>query len=94
MAKERNIGKRRVSITHTAIVWTGILLAVFGAVVAAMGFGGVSTFTFKWKDVIELNSTSVGIVIMLTGAILAWYQANHLPKGVGILMKPLVGKTK
>jgi hypothetical protein len=82
--------KKRVSVTHTAIVWTGLLLALFGAVVAALGLGGVTTFTFKWKDVIELSSASVGIVIMITGALLAWYQANHLPKGARIMMaKPL-----
>ncbi|MDD5415409.1 MAG: hypothetical protein PHE48_00175 [Candidatus Daviesbacteria bacterium] len=87
MTKVKNAGGRKVSITHTLIIWTGILLAIFGALVAALGLGGVTTFTFKWKDIIELNSTSVGIVIMITGVVLAWYQANHLPKGVGVLMK-------
>ncbi|MDD5147426.1 MAG: hypothetical protein PHV63_02665 [Candidatus Daviesbacteria bacterium] len=64
----KNAGGRKVSITHTLIIWTGILLAIFGALVAALGLGGVTTFTFKWKDIIELNSTSVGIIIMIAGA--------------------------
>lgn len=93
MTKKKRVGKERISVTHTTIVWVGIFLALFGAMVAALGIGGVTTFTFKWKDVVELNSTSVGIVIMVTGVVLAWYQANHLPHGVGVLMKPLVGKT-
>lgn len=89
MAKKKKTGRRRISITYTAIAWVGLFLAVFGALVAALGLGGVTTFTFKWKDVIELNSTSVGLIIMVTGVILALYQANHLPKGVGVLMKTL-----
>ncbi len=93
MAKNKKIGRRRVSITYTLIIWTGIFLAIFGAAVAALGLGGVTTFTFKWKDVVELNSTSIGIIIMVVGVFLALYQANHLPNGVGVLMKTLTGKT-
>ncbi len=87
------MAKKKISLTHTVVIWTGLFLAVFGAIVAALGLGGATAFTLKWKDVIELNSTSVGIIIMIAGIVLAWYQANHLPKGAGVLMKTLLGKT-
>ncbi len=87
MAKKKAVGRKRVSLTHTVIIWTGILLALFGALVAASGLGGLTTFTFKWKDVIELNSTSVGIIIMIAGILLSLYQANHLPKGIEVLVR-------
>lgn len=90
MVKQKRTG--RISITFTIIIWVGLLLAVFGAVVAALGLGGVTTFTFKWKDIIELNSTSVGLIIMAAGILLALYQANHLPKGIHVLMKTLTGR--
>ncbi len=87
MAKRKRTSRGRVSITHTVIAWTGLFLAIFGALVAALGMGGVTTFTLKWKDVIELSSTSIGIIIMVTGVILALYQVNHLPKGIEVLTK-------
>jgi len=90
MAKQKKKGNK-ISITFTAIIWVGLLLAVFGALVAALGLGGVTTFTFKWKDVVELNSTSIGLIIMVAGILLALYQANHLPGGTRVLVKTLLG---
>jgi TRAP-type C4-dicarboxylate transport system permease small subunit len=90
MAKQKSKGK--ISITFTAIIWVGLLLTVFGALVAALGLGGVTTFSFKWKDVVELNSTSIGLIVMAGGILLTLYQANHLPKGSQVLMKTLMGK--
>lgn len=91
MAKQKN-KKQEISITFTAIIWVGLLLAIFGAVVAALGLGGVTTFTFKWKDVVELNSTSIGLIIMAAGILSTLYQANHLPKGTRVLMRTLIRK--
>ncbi len=80
------MAKKKSSITYTAIIWVGNILAIFGAGVAALGIGGVATFSLKW-DTFELNSTSIGVIIMLAGIFLALYMATHLPKGVHVLMK-------
>jgi hypothetical protein len=91
MAKQKN-KEGKTSITFTAIIWVGLLLTIFGAVVATLGLGGVTTFTFKWKDVVELNSTSVGLIVMAAGILLTLYQANNLPNGIHVLTKTLMGK--
>lgn len=78
--------KKKLSITFTALIWTGILLALFGAVVAVLGLGGTTAFEGKIGDV-EIKTASVGLAIFAVGAVLAGIIALRLPKEVGVLAR-------
>ncbi len=69
------------SVTYTALIWLGMILAVVGAVVAVLGIGGAVTFSAKYSGG-EFSTTNLGCAIMMTGAVLAAVVALKLPKGV------------
>ncbi len=74
----------RTSVTYTALIFAGIALAIAGAVVAILGLGGVTVFEGKAGGA-EVKTQSVGLAIMVVGAVLAGTVALKLPKGVTVL---------
>jgi hypothetical protein len=69
------------SVTFTAFIWFGMLLAVAGAVVAILGIGCAVVFSGKVAGA-EVKTTSLGLAILAIGALLAGVVATRLPKGV------------
>jgi hypothetical protein len=74
----------RPSITFTALIWLGMILAVAGAVVVVLGVGGAVNFSLKASG-IELKSTSTGLALCAIGCLLAGGVATRLPPGVAVL---------
>ncbi len=78
------MSKNRVSITYTALIWTGIILSLFGAIVAILGFGGSTVFEGSLGD-IKVKTTQTGLAVLVVGAALASTIALRLPKGIVVL---------
>jgi hypothetical protein len=76
--------KKTLSITFTLLIWSGIVLAFLGAVVAIIGAGGATAFDGKFGN-IEVKTTSVGLAILVVGSLLAGTIALRLPKDVRVL---------
>jgi len=74
----------RVSITYTALIWTGIILALFGAITAVLGLGGATVFEGSLGS-IKVKTTQTGLAILVVGAALAGTIALKLPKGIVVL---------
>jgi hypothetical protein len=72
-----------ISITFTALIGAGILLALFGAIVAVFGIGNTTVLDIKWGTV-EVQTSSVGLAILVVGAALAGIVALRLPAGVQV----------
>ena len=71
------------SVTFTALIWLGMLLMLAGAAVAVLGVGAAVEFKAKIGGN-EITTTSLGLAIMATGAVVAAYVATKLPKGVTV----------
>lgn len=80
------MAKNKVSITYTALIWAGILLALFGAIVTVMGLGGSIVFEGSVGD-IKVKTTQTGLAILVVGAVLSGAIALKLPKGIVVLEK-------
>jgi len=78
------MAENRVSITYTALIWTGIILSILGAIVAVLGFGGSTVFEGSLGD-IKVKTTQTGLAVLVVGAALAGTIALKLPKGVVVL---------
>lgn len=76
--------KKTLSITFTLLIWSGIVLAFLGAIVAIIGVGGATAFDGKFGN-IEIKTTSVGLAILVVGSVLAGTIALRLPKDVRVL---------
>ena len=71
----------KVSISHTALIWTGIILCLIGAIVAISGLGGLTSLEVSF-NAIKIKTTSVGLGILVIGALLSGVVAIKLPKGI------------
>lgn len=71
----------RVSVTWTAMIWVGLGLCIFGAIVAALGMGGSSSFEASIGS-LKVKTSQVGLAIMVVGAAFAFFTAQKPPKGV------------
>jgi hypothetical protein len=78
------VAAKKKSITFTALIWFGMLLAAAGAAVAILGIGGAVEFSAKVGST-ELKTTSVGLAICAIGCLLAGGVATRLPKDVAVL---------
>lgn len=76
--------KNKRSVTFTALIWLGMILALLGAIVAILGFGGAITFEGTLGS-LKVQTTSVGLAIMIVGAFLSGTVATNLPKNVQVL---------
>jgi hypothetical protein len=83
MPKSKKKTNDRPSVVYTALICVGLLLAVTGAVVAVLGLGGAAGFQGNVAGV-TVGTTSVGLVIMVTGALLAGVVAIRLPADVRV----------
>ncbi|GAC1447669.1 MAG: hypothetical protein PVS3B1_32810 [Ktedonobacteraceae bacterium] len=83
---QANSKQKKTPITFTALIWSGILIAAFGAIVAVFGVTGATVFEGKIGD-IEVKTQSVGLAILVIGAVLAGFIATHLPGDVRILAR-------
>jgi len=80
------MSKERISITYTALIWTGIILVLFGAISAVLGLGGATFFEASFGE-IKIKTTQTGLAILFVGALLSGFIAIKLPKGVVVLDK-------
>ncbi|HEX3999417.1 MAG TPA: hypothetical protein VHX65_12775 [Pirellulales bacterium] len=76
----------RVSIAYTAIIFTGLALAVFGAIAAVLGLGGVSAFDGTIGSA-KIKTSNVGLAILVVGTLLAGVVALKLPKDVRVFAR-------
>jgi len=76
--------KKKISYTFTLLIWIGIILVLFGAIVAALGLGGSIAFQGSFGD-LKIKTNQTGLVIAIIGAALSGTVALNLPKGVMIL---------
>lgn len=76
--------KRKVSITFTVLIWVGMLLAILGAVVAALGLGDSTLFEGSLGD-FKIKTSQVGLVILAIGAALSYFTSQNLPSGTTVL---------
>ena len=74
----------KVSFTYTALIWTGIVLCLSGFVIAVLGLGGLTSFEASF-DSIKVKTTSVGLAIVVVGAVLSGTVAIKLPRGVRVM---------
>lgn len=77
---------RTLSVTFTVLIWAGIALAIFGAIVAILGVGGAAAFDGKIGS-IEVKTGSVGLAILVVGLIFAGTIALRLPRNVRVLAR-------
>ncbi|RGA03043.1 hypothetical protein DI270_021145 [Microbispora triticiradicis] len=80
----KKTNRTRISITYTVLIITGLLLAVAGAVVAILGLGGVVEFKGEVAGA-KAETTSVGLAVLVVGALLAGIVAVKLPTQVNVL---------
>lgn len=71
------------SFTYTAIILTGLGLAVFGAIMAVLGLGGATAFDGSLGDT-RISTSNVGLAILVVGSLLAGVVALKLPKNVRV----------
>lgn len=74
----------RVSFTHTALIWTGIILCLIGAGVAILGLGGLTALEVSYNSA-TVKTTSIGLAILVIGALLSGIVALRLPPDVIVL---------
>ena len=70
-------------ITYTALIWTGIILALFGAITAVLGLGGTTVFEASLGN-INVKTNQTGLAILAVGAALAGTVALKLPERVRV----------
>ncbi len=73
-----------MSITFTALIWTGILLSIFGAIVTVLGLGGSTLFEVSIGSV-TVKMKATGLIIIVIGAALSFFTAQNLPPDVIVL---------
>lgn len=71
------------SVTFTAIILVGLALAVLGAITAILGLGEAITLELTLGDY-TVKTTSVGLAILVVGALLAGVVALRLPRNVQV----------
>lgn len=71
------------SMTFTALVVLGMVIALAGVVMLLLGLGGSSSFDLKLGDW-SVSTTSTGLAIVAIGAALAAGVALNLPDGVQV----------
>jgi hypothetical protein len=76
----------RISVTFTALIWLGIVLAMLGAVVAVLGLGGSTVFEVTVHG-ITVKTSQTGLAILAIGALLSGLIAVKIPKGVRVMAK-------
>jgi formate hydrogenlyase subunit 3/multisubunit Na+/H+ antiporter MnhD subunit len=74
----------RVSITFTALIWTGIVLCIAGFIITALGLGGVTLFEAGIGD-FTVKTTNSGLALIVIGAALSYFVSRALPTGVAVL---------
>ena len=84
MKEVNRMAKDKLSITYTALIWTGIVLMLFGAITAILGFGGSTFFEASFGD-LKVKTNQIGLAILIIGAVFTATIARKLPKGVKIL---------
>ncbi|WP_327046845.1 hypothetical protein OG320_02770 [Microbispora sp. NBC_01189] len=80
----KKTNRTRISVTYTVLIITGLLLAMAGAVVAILGLGGVVEFKGEVAGA-KAETTSVGLAVMVVGALLAGIVAVKMPAQVTVL---------
>ncbi|MDM8551504.1 hypothetical protein QUF72_15565 [Desulfobacterales bacterium HSG2] len=81
--KKNSRRRRRISITFTVLIWLGIIMTATGVIVSILDINGVTTFEFTWNN-ITFKAIDTGLIIMITGALLAGVIAVRLPKDVEV----------
>ncbi|MEU9983750.1 hypothetical protein [Streptomyces sp. NPDC050856] len=80
-SQQRTPGKaERRSIVLSSVIIVGLIIALAGVVFAALGIGHVGVIDGEAEGV-KLKTTSLGVFMILTGALLAGFVATNLPEG-------------
>jgi hypothetical protein len=75
--------RKEASVTFTALVFFGMLIAVVGLIILLLGLGGATTFSIEVGDS-KLSTTSTGLAVLGIGAGLSALVALNLPEGVRV----------
>src|SRR4051812_25300937 len=73
----------RPSLVLSAVIIFGLMLVVAGVAFALLGLGNVGVIGGEAKGV-ELRTTSLGVVMIVVGALLSGLVATNLPNGYQI----------
>lgn len=76
--------EKRLSVTFTALIWSGIALIVCGAAVAVLGIGDdIEIVELTWGSA-SLKTSQVGLVMIVVGSLLSGTVALRLPSDVRV----------
>lgn len=76
---------KKLSITHTALIWVGIILILVGVVMTLFGFGSDAiAFEAVVFDAVELSTSHIGLVLIVIGALLSAFTCSRLPSDVRV----------
>jgi hypothetical protein len=84
-------GKSTPSVTFTALLWLGMLIALSGLLVTLLGTGHAVEFSAKIGD-IEIGTTSAGLALLALGLFVDGFVATRLPASVSVfeVRKPTI----
>lgn len=79
------VSDKRLSVTHTVLIWIGIILIVLGAVMNVFGIGSdTAAIKVTVLDMAELSTSHVGLVFVIVGAFLSGVVTLRLPPDVRV----------
>jgi hypothetical protein len=87
-------GKSTPSVTFTALLWLGMIIAVAGLIVTLLGAGHAIEFSAKIGET-EIKTTSAGLALLALGLFVDGFVATRLPTGVSVfeVRKPTLLET-
>jgi len=77
------MAESRRSVTFTALIFVGMIIALAGVTMLLLGLGGNSSFDFKMAGV-TVKTTSVGLAVLAVGSLMSAAVALNLPENVQV----------
>ena len=76
---------KRLSVTHTGLIWTGVILVLVGLVMTLFGIADDATaFEATILDIAELRTSHIGLIFIVIGAFLSGIVSIRLPPDVRV----------
>ena len=76
---------KRLSITHTVLIWTGIVLIIVGIIMTLFDLGSDATaFQVTILDIAELSTSHIGLILIVVGSFLSGIVSLRLPPDVRV----------
>ena len=82
----------KLSITHTALVWMGIIICLIGLWLTLFGAKDVTIFEGTIGN-IQFKTSHIGLILISIGSLLSGLVATKVPSGVRLLSASKTKKT-